>query len=112
MDGSQTAAAPMLLGDGGDCNAHDRSLVRTSGPDQAAAPPRLRAGCTDRWTISGLAPITWAEMPTISGSGPVTILVSLGAYGNDARKCCMQFRRARFLSSDLMRVHGASAMSV
>src|SRR5208337_3024854 len=45
-------------------------------------------------------------------SGPTTMRRSLFGYGSEARKCCMQLRRARFLSSDLTIVHGASAVSV
>ena len=57
------------------------------------------------------APIMSA-LATISGSGRPTCWASLFVYGNAARKCRMQFRRARFLSSDLTIVHGASAVSV
>ena len=79
--------------------------------------PSLATRAADRVTPSHLpsaaSPVPiMSALATISGSGRPTRRASLFVYGNAARKCRMQFRRARFLSSDLTIVHGASAVSV
>ena len=73
---------------------------------------RRLAGCSVVSRMFSAAPMTSADEPTISGSGPTTTCRSLFGYGSEERKCCMQLMRARFLSSDLTIVQGASAVSV